>query len=380
MPALDDVSLGRELEIALGLGLEAVHGRPAIVRIERRPSPYASSFGLEVIDVLFADGSEAALVLKDLSPDAMDAGARRARPGFLAEPRREIETYRHVLPHAPHGTAACYDLVAATATGIANVTVATGAAATGVAIASGTGQPSRYRLLLERIDGHELRHVGAFSMWKRTAEWIARFHASTPAADVDPLARRAKLLVYDEAFYWQWLERARDFASRSRGPNAATADEARRVLDRIARGYARVVARLAAMPRTVIHGEFYPCNILIRGRGPRARVCPVDWELAAVGPGTIDLAALMTGWDERAQRALTRAYRAATIRGGPTNDTREEAARAGRIPAEFQTDLDCCRLHLAVRMLGWSEHWTPPPQHARDWLAEADALATRLDG
>ena len=76
------------------------------------------------------------------------------------------------------------------------------------------------------------------------------------------------------------------------------------MLDRIARGYAPVVARLAAMPRTVIHGEFYPCNILIRGTGPRARVCPVDWELAAVGPGLIDLAALMTGWDDRAQRAL----------------------------------------------------------------------------
>jgi hypothetical protein len=304
-----------------------------IVRLERRPSPYASSFALEEIDVVFADGSEAALVMKDLSPDAMDADAKRARPAFLSDPRRELEIYRHILPLAPAGTAACYSLAGEAA--------------------------SPYRLLLERVDGHELRHVGAFSMWKRVAQWIARFHASTPRAELDQLAGRARLLVYDEAFYWQWLERARDFAARSRGPNAA---ETRGVLDRIAGGYARVVTRLAGMPRTVIHGEFYPCNILIRGRGPHARVCPVDWELAAVGPGLIDLAALMTGWDEHAQRALTRAY------------------RPGAIPTDFQTDLDCCRLHLAVRMLGWSEHWTPPPQHARDWLAEAGALATRLDG
>jgi thiamine kinase-like enzyme len=26
------------------------------------------------------------------------------------------------------------------------------------------------------------------------------------------------------------------------------------------------------------------------------RVCPVDWEMAAVGPGLIDLAALTAGW------------------------------------------------------------------------------------
>lgn len=323
-------------------------GRAAIVKLDRRPSPYTSSFALEEIDVVFADGSEAALVMKDLSPGAMDAQARRARPAFLSEPRREIQTYLHILPHAPPGTAACLG-------------VAAGRAA------------SHYRLLLERVDGHELRHVGAFSMWKRTAHWIARFHASVPAADVGRLARRAKLLVHDEAFYWRWLERARDFAARSRGADAAAA---RRVLDRIARGYAPVVARLAAMPPTVIHGEFYPCNILIRGRGPRARVCPVDWELAAVGPGLIDLAALMTGWDERAQRALARAYRAAALHG----DRREEPRRPGRLPAEFQHELDCCRLHLAVRMLGWSASWTPPPQHARDWLAEAAAITARLDG
>jgi len=340
------------------------------VRLERRPSPYTSSFALEEIDVVFADGSEAALVMKDLSPGAMDAGTRRARPAFLAEPRREIETYRHILPHAPPGTPAWYD------DGVMPSRPA-----------SRHRHPHGHRLLLERVDGHELRHVGAFSMWKRTAQWIARFHASVPAADVDRLARRAKLLVHDEAFYWRWLERAQEFAARSQRSNGGGGARARarasagvaarrmRVLDRIARGYAPVVARLAAMPRTVIHGEFYPCNVLIRGRGPRARVCPVDWELAAVGPGLIDLAALMTGWDERAQRALARAYRAAAPRDG----VREEDRRSGRLPAEFQNDLDCCRLHLAVRMLGWSDSWTPPPQHARDWLAEAAAIADRLE-
>jgi len=34
--------------------------------------------------------------------------------------------------------------------------------------------------------------------------------------------------------------------------------------------------------------------------------------------------------------------------------------------------------HLALQWLGWSADWTPPPEHARDWLVEALAAAERL--
>ena len=43
--------------------------------------------------------------------------------------------------------------------------------------------------------------------------------------------------------------------------------------------------RLVRLPRTLIHGELYPSNVIV-GRGHhRERVCPVDWEMAALGPG-----------------------------------------------------------------------------------------------
>jgi hypothetical protein len=29
-------------------------------------------------------------------------------------------------------------------------------------------------------------------------------------------------------------------------------------------------------------------------------------------------------------------------------------------------------------MLGWSDAWQPPPEHARNWLVEADRLYRRL--
>ena len=49
-----------------------------------------------------------------------------------------------------------------------------------------------------------------------------------------------------------------------------------------------------------------------------------------------------------------------------------------RVSHDFATDLDCCRLHLAVRMLGWSDDWQPPPDHARNWLVEADEVPPKV--
>jgi hypothetical protein len=40
--------------------------------------------------------------------------------------------------------------------------------------------------------------------------------------------------------------------------------------------------------------------------------------------------------------------------------------------------LDAAQLHLSLQWLGWSPDWTPPPEHARDWLADALATAERL--
>ncbi len=295
---------------------------PPVARVDRRPCPYASSFAIDEIDVAFADGSELRLVLKDMRREAMTDSARRARPEFLYEPRREMHMYRRLLPQAPPGTAAWFGVMAPSA------------------------------LLLERVDGLELRLVGDFAKWKQAARWIARFHrtsALTPAADREPL------LVYDEAFYWLWLERAQRFA--------AARPVARPLLDRLARVYGAIVNRLANLPRTVIHGEFYPCNILMATNAEGERVCPVDWEMAATGPGLIDLAALTTGWSAEQRQALIDAYQL-----------------DAPVPREWAIDLDCCRLHLAMRMLGWSDAdaWAPPPQHAHDWLAEAEHLAERL--
>jgi aminoglycoside/choline kinase family phosphotransferase len=51
--------------------------------------------------------------------------------------------------------------------------------------------------------------------------------------------------------------------------------------------------RLEAMPRTLIHNDFNPRNIGIRGRGSNARLCAYDWELATIHVPQHDVAELL---------------------------------------------------------------------------------------
>ena len=70
--------------------LEPALGR--IARLDRRASAYSSSFALEELDVQLAGGPALALVFKDLGREGLLRGARAAKPDFLYEPRREIDT------------------------------------------------------------------------------------------------------------------------------------------------------------------------------------------------------------------------------------------------------------------------------------------------
>jgi len=151
------------------------------------------------------------------------------------------------------------------------------------------------------------------------------------------------LISYDAEFLSSWLPRACAISA----------------LDGFD-GYDQVVGRLASLPRTLLHGEFYASNVLVGGE----RVCALDWELASSGPGVIDVAAITMGWPDRERVLLAETYRSELTSPPP--------------PAEFERDLDCARLHVAVQWLGWSHDWSPPPEHSRDFRSEARFLAERL--
>lgn len=314
-------ALERELEVRTGAARR-------VSRIERRPSAYRSSFVLEEVDVTLDDGSSLSLMLKHLGPQSATDAGRPVKPMFLHDPLREAYTYRDILAVRPLGTAVCY----------------------GVLNAQEFGEDG---LLLERIQGMPLCFVGDFEAWTAAARWLAALHAQY-LGQTPYLPRAVPLLRYDRAFYQRWMNRAVEYQQD---------------VAWLAARYDRVIDRLEALPPTFIHGEFYASNILTQETEHGLRICPVDWEMAAVGPGLIDLAGLVTGhWTEEQRRALAVAYGAAlAAAGGPPCGLEE-----------LMENLDYCRLHLAVQWLGWTPDWSPPPEHRQDWRASATELAARL--
>jgi len=330
-----------ELREALGrvLAQNDVRGLP-IVAFERRPSAYRSSFPLEEIRVSLADGAALEVIFKDISRESLPETVRQAKPEFLYDPLREIETYRQVLADRRLGTAHCYGAVV-------------------------DNRAGRYWLFLEKVAGAELYKIGEFSTWEHTARWLAVMHHDFAAQFALTPSQPGHWLKYDPDYYRLWMRRAQEFSTCRYTAGAAGA---RRDIERLAARYDEVVEQLSALPTTFIHGEFYASNVLVGRNGTDLRVCPIDWEMAALGPGLIDLAAFVSGrWTDSERTALMRAYHASLTDAGGTAPPEEK----------FFEAVDDCRLHLAVQWLGWSGNWTPPKEHAQDWLGEALHLAEK---
>ena len=159
-------------------------------------------------------------------------------------------------------------------------------------------------------------------MLRKAAKWIGHFHADF-AARANGFSQITR---YDASYYRGFVDRVVEFSKgRHRRypwliPVCDRADE--------------FIGQLLATQPTMIHGEFYPGNILY-GKG---RICPVDWESAAVGPGELDLASLTEGWSARLVAGCEREYAAARWPGGA--------------PTAFRRTFAAARLYWAFRWLG----------------------------
>jgi len=256
-----------------------------VARLVRRPSPSASTAGLELLEVRWADGAERTLVLKSAGRDTA----------------REVAVYEQVLRGAGLGTAG---------------------------FVAGSTRGAGW-LLLEAVPGRPLWESADLGAWCVTARWLARAHVRLAGA-----AHRLGQAVADGG-----LDKA-----VARDPRATRLEDP----------YALAVAALRAAPATVVHGELFPSNVLVR---ERAGPCVVDWETAGSGSGLLDLAALCTGWPPDEAQEIARAY------GGDL----------ALLPA--------ARLVVAVR---WLAEPAPDPQAAggqaarTDWFGEATAAAQAM--
>jgi len=298
----------------------------------RQPWEYYSSYPIEELEVQGEGQSARRILFKDLSPAAMLVDAQRAKMEFQCDARREIEVYRKILSPNRLSTP---DLVGAVCDQAAN----------------------RYWLFLEKVEGAPLWQVGDFSMWRAAAQWLAQFH-NLLADRAESLVAPAHLLRYDGRACRRWLDRAARFADGADVPLLH-----RKAVCRIADCGQVLADRIDALPTTVVHGEFYASNILVERPDGAARIRPVDWEMAGVGPDLIDLAALTAGkWTAEQRDEMVAAYRAA-------RDCQY---------SDLSVSLDVCRLYLAVHCVGCSPSWSPPKEHAFNWLGEAIRLAESL--
>jgi aminoglycoside phosphotransferase (APT) family kinase protein len=218
-------------------------------------------------------------------------------------------------------------------------------------------------LFIEHLEGKELYQTGEWEVWESVARGLARMHAiSRPLVGASPTLQR-RLVRHDGDQPRKWYQRACSIVQRVRG------EQAQRRLSALSSLLPAMEESLAAGPRTLVHGEFYPSNILVSQSPSGCLVRAVDWEMAAMGSGLLDLAALLAGrWTQQQQHSLALAY----------FEEQRCLSGEGENVDDFFTRLNYCRLYTALRWLGWSDNWSAPPAQAHDWLAEALDVAERL--
>jgi len=307
----------------------------SVVLLSRRPWEYATSALLELVVAATAEGDQYRFVLKHLGPGQASAQAQRAKPSFVVNPSREIEVYRRIL--SPAGV--------------------------GASLVGSRIDPASecYWLLVEFVPGLRLFEAGDRDAWTATARWLGALHTRLATIDTARL-RGVPLIECDRSWYRVWIERALRFFAVE-GPSGSL--HGSKAIRWLADRYDRVIDRLLTLPRSLVHGEFYPSNVIVTGTAPALVPCPIDWETASVGPGILDLAALTAGnWSELDRAEMTAAYL--------------EGSGARTTLADLSETMRYAQIHLAVQWLGWFGRRRAPPLQARDWLSDAVEQAEAL--
>jgi Ser/Thr protein kinase RdoA (MazF antagonist) len=267
--------------------------------VARERNVYTSTHPSEVLDLVLANGRPLRVFCKLVRRDAETPGHRELDPLY------ELQVYRRILAGAPVRSPRLLGSLARPARGEA-------------------------LLLLEYVEGARLHHlVDPCAGMRAAAAWLGCFHAYGARR-----ARRAPLFLrrLDTAHYAERLARMRRNLAALEARHAWIAD--------VAAGFPAAASELLAAEQTVIHGEFYPRNILCR---PGAAL-PIDWETAGLGPGEIDLATLTERWPEEVTRACLAIY----------------ARARGVDPERLARGLAAARLYLAVHWLGFARDPSDP--------------------
>lgn len=271
-----------------------------IETIERNRSRFSSFYASDVITVRFAGGEEFKVFLKDFGSfdHAKDAMDRRRQ--------REVVVYRDLLPATGLDTARFLGALRDDAHG-------------------------RFWLLLEFVEGLPISHL-EFEDWIPAAAWLGRMYGYFHARP--DLWANCDLLIRHDAAYFDATAQAALESVTGFSP------ELGHRLEPIVRRYPTAVKTMTTQPQTLVHGTYRPAQIILDTTRYPHRLCPVDFEKAAVGASLYDLTFIADGFDPPRLCQLFAAYR-------------EEAHRCGlQVPdnPEMTYIVDCFRLH---RVMNW---------------------------
>jgi aminoglycoside phosphotransferase (APT) family kinase protein len=273
--------------------------------LDRLPNVYASTFPSEIVRCRVDDGSELQLFCKYAARHSHNAYGHRGGVAY------EAAVYRYLLQPSQVSTPTFY----------------------GAYTDASTGDTS---LILEHLDNSvRVSRTPEPAPMDLAAHWIGQFHrVSEERLSHVPMPF---LIRYDAEYYMGWARRTSLFTGywHQRFPWLRTLYER----------FEELVALLLTAPPVLIHGEYYPQNILIRN----GIVHPVDWESAAIAAGEIDLAAVTENWPADVARQCEVEYQRARWPEGS--------------PADFEQRLCAARLYLSFRWLGDRPNWTTHPRY-----------------
>lgn len=308
--------------------LTRARGRPVqVIALRREPNIFAGVFPSEVLTVGLRGGGTVRLFVKHLGPEQADHPEKQQRD-------RELRVYAELLAEPGLPVARC--------------------------LGWRRHRPSgRCDLYLEHIDDWSLRYQ-ELRYWVDAARALARLHAHFAERGAW-LRRRAWLLPLDAPYFRDWAARA-VAAARAESPALGAA------LAPAVRDYDVVAGLLAAQPPTLVHNDLAPKNVIVDRTATPALIRIVDWEMAGVGCGLLDLVDLACGLSDADARRMRDAY-AAELEG--TGILPADAAGRERLLAAGE-------LHRALYRIAFARRWGVDGDRVAGWIREACRLRSAI--
>jgi len=298
----------------------------SVESVTRQSSPFATLFPADVLSVCCSDGRQIRLFLKHLGSEQADHPDKQCRD-------REVRVYEELLRDDALPVARYFGSRLNEAT-------------------------RRHELYLEYVDDWTLRHHG-LQHWYTAARRLADFHAHF-AARSNTLRDCGFLLNLDESYFADWAGRA----------HAAVAQQSAELgsrMEKLCFEYGPACALLAHQPATLVHNDLACKNVIADRSCTPARICIIDWELAGIGCGLLDLVHLKYGLDAASEQQMLGEYRSQLrlIDLLPGDDH------------EFARLLAACELHKTHYRLAHSPAWKLPMEKLACWVGEAELFLQR---